>query len=185
MIRLQLAAFATALALAACTSTAPRTLSDPAIDYAALRAFAWRSAPRTAAPAHPLDSELLEKRVRALASDALTARGFVADEAAPHFTLRSSLLAKDAAGSGKPRVSIGLGMGSYGRGSGGSVSLGTSTAVGGSQAELNLLIEVHDARSGELVWQGWRKVSDRIGQTGDPELERAVRAILADFPPRR
>ena len=169
--------------LAACTSTAPRYESDPAADFGAYHSFAWRSAPRTAPPVHPLDSELLEKRVRTLATADLTARGFVADDAAPQFTLRSALLAKPGKKDG-PSVGFNIGFGSFGSSSASSVSVGTSTQLGDANADLTLVLEVHDARNDELVWQGWSKVSDKIGDAQHAELEKAVRTILADFPPR-
>jgi hypothetical protein len=183
MPRPLLAAVVLPLALAACTAAGPRSLSDPGFDLGQLQRFAWRSVPRDGAPVHPLDSELLEKRVARIASDALVARGLVRDDAAPQFTLRSALLAKDAVRDG-PRVSVGFGIGSIGRRSSSSVAVGTGSSAA-SGTELTLLIEARTADDGRLVWQGWRPVEASIGDADGAALERAVRAILAGFPPRR
>lgn len=165
--------------LAGCTSTAPRFESDPTVDLAALKRFAWHLAPREAT--HPLDSEILRKRVRATAAADLTARGFVLDEAAPEFRLRSHLIV-EANAKPAPRLSIGLGTGSYGGSGGTSVAIGGSTNVGKAQDALTLVVELRDARTDELLFQGWREVKASIGDPTRPDLDRAVRDILADFP---
>lgn len=167
--------------LVACASTVPRFEADPTVDLGLLKRFAWQVAPRTAAPAHPLDSEILEKRLRTSAVTDLTARGFSVDEQAPQFRLRSRLVvaakAKEA-----PRVSVGFGVGSFGGNTAGSVSIGGSTAVGEATDGLTLALEIRDAATDELLWQGWREVDAAIGDPTKPALDAAVRGILADFP---
>jgi len=167
--------------LLACTSTAPRYEADPGVDFAPLKRFAWQAAPRTDAPAHPLDSEILEKRIRASAVATLTGRGFSVDEQAPQFRLRSRVVVA-AKAKPAPRLSVGFGVGSIGGHSASSVSVGGSTAVGEAGDALTLALEVRDPVTGELMWQGWREVDEGIGDAGDPALDAAVRAILADFP---
>lgn len=165
--------------LVACTSTAPRFEADPTVDLVALKRFAWHATPPQAV--HPLDSEILRKRVRVSATALLTARGYAQDEVAPEFRLRSHLLVK-ANAKPAPRISFGLGTGSYGGSIGTSVSVGGSTAVGKAKDALTLVVEVRDAKSDELLWQGWREVRDTIADSSQPELEAAIRSILADFP---
>ena len=171
-----------AAALVACASSAPRFEADPTADLAALKRFAWHAAPR--APATPLDSEILRKRARAAIGLDLTSRGYLFDEAAPEFRIRSHLLVEQGAKKA-PQLSIGLGTGSYGGSFGSSVAVGGTTKVGKDQDALTLVIELRDARSDELLFQGWREVSGRITDPADPALDAAVRAILADFPPAR
>lgn len=168
-----------AAALAGCTSTAPRFESDPSVDLTALKRYAWHPSPRESV--HPLDSEILRKRVRAAAGADLGARGFVLDEAAPEFRLRSHLLV-EANAKAAPRLSIGLGTGSYGGSGGTSVAIGGSTEVGKAQDALTLVIELRDAKSDELLFQGWREVRPAVGDPTRPDLDQAVRAILSDFP---
>lgn len=168
-------------ALAACTSTAPRFEADPSVDLKALDRFVWSPSPRDTPPVHALDSEIFEKRVRTAATADLVARGFVVDEQAPEFRLGARLVV-DAGAKPAPRVSVGFGVGSFGGRSSSSVSVGGSTSVGEAGDALTLALEVRDAKSGELVWQGWRKLSDKAGDPRSPALADAVRAILADFP---
>ena len=46
------------------------------------------------------------------------------------------------------------------------------------------MIEMHDATSGELGWQSWREVSDKIGDADSSALEKAVRELLKPYPPK-
>jgi hypothetical protein len=168
-----------AATVVACTSTAPRFEADPSADLVALKRFGWHAAPREAT--HPLDSEILRKRVRSSVAGDLTARGYAFDQAAAEFVVRSHLIV-EANAKPAPRLSIGLGTGSYGGSVGTSVAVGGSTEIGKAQDGLTLVVELRDARSDELLWQGWREVKPAIGDPTRPDLDAAVRAILADFP---
>lgn len=165
--------------LVACTSNAPRFEADPTADLVALKRFGWHTVPREAT--HPLDSEILRKRVRSSVAGDLTARSFVYDQAAAEFLIRSHLIVEPNA-KPAPRLSIGLGTGSYGGSVGTSVAVGGSTEIGQAQDGLTLVVELRDARSDELLWQGWREVKAAIGDPTRSDLDAAVRAILADFP---
>lgn len=165
--------------LVACTSTAPRFEADPTVDLGALERFGWHAAPRAAT--HPLDSEILRKRVRSSVVGDLTARGYLFDQATAEFVVRSHLIV-EANAKPAPRLSIGLGTGSYGGSMGTSVAVGGSTAIGKAQDGLTLVIELRDARNDELLWQGWREVKAAVGDPTRPDLDAAVRAILSDFP---
>ena len=167
--------------LAGCATDSPQFESDPSVDLVALKRFVWHTAPRNAAPVTPLDSEILQKRLRVSASAELARRGFTPDETAPQFRVGALLLVKPKA-KPAPTFSIGLGVGSYGNSSGGSVSVGGSTAVGKAKDQLTLVIEMRDPTSDELLWQGWREVEEPIGDAAQPALDSAVAAILADFP---
>ncbi len=169
-----------AAALVACTSSAPRFESDPSADLGALKRFGWHAQPRE--PVTPVDSEILRKRTRAAIGVTLSGRGYQFDDAAPQFRIRSHLLV-EAGAKKAPQFSIGLGTGSYGGSHGSSVSVGGTTKVGKDQDALTLVIELRDARSDELLFQGWREVSQRrISDPADQTLDLTVREILADFP---
>jgi hypothetical protein len=174
-----LLAAALSAALVGCVSNAPSFEADPSADLAALKRFGWHAVPREAT--HPLDSEILRKRVRSSIAGDLTARGFVFDQAAAEFHVRSHLIV-EANAKPAPRLSIGLGTGSYGGSMGTAVSVGGTTEIGKAQDGLTLVIELRDARSDDLLWQGWREVKPAIGDPSRPDLDAAVRAILADFP---
>lgn len=168
-----------AAALVACTSTAPRYEADPNADLVALKRFGWHAAPR--APVTPMDSEILRKRTQAAIGVTLVGNGYAFDEATPQFRIRSHLLVEQGAKKA-PQVSFGLGTGSYGGSFGSSVSVGGSTKVGKDQDAYTLVIELRDARDDALLWQGWREVRASVADAANPELDAAVRAILADFP---
>jgi len=169
-----------AAALVACTSSAPRFEADPSANLAALERFGWHATPRE--PVTPQDSEILRKRTRASIGVALTGRGYAFDDAAPQFRIRSHLLVEHGAKKA-PQFSIGLGKGSYGSSGGASVSVGGTTKVGKDQDALTLVIELRDAKTDELLFQGWREVSQRrIADPADKSLDLVVREILADFP---
>lgn len=170
-----------AIALAGCTSTAPQFEADPSADLVALKHFAWSTTPRTDAPLVPMDSEIFQKRVRLSATSLLVARGYTVDETAPEFRIRSNLLVKKNA-KAAPKLGISLGTGSYGGHFGSSVSVGGSTDIGKAQDQLTLVLEVRDAKSDELLWQGWREVSAAVGDPAKPVLDATIKAILGDFP---
>lgn len=175
----------TSMAIVACASVAgaaPRVDFDPSVDFQGWQRFTYVMPAAEAKTTDPLDNELLHKRVRSIAIDLLTARGLVVDDTAPQFRVRATLIAKPGAKK-KSSLSFGLGGGSFG--SSGGVSLGTGTTVGGDlTTEYSLMIEMHDATSGELGWQSWREVSDKIGDADSSALEKAVRELLKPYPPK-
>jgi len=167
---------------AAVAVAAPHVDFDPAVDFQGWQRFSFVLPAADAKPTDPLDNELLHKRVRGIVIDLLTARGLVVDDATPQFRVRATLIAKPGAKK-KSGLSFGLGTSSYG--SSGGISLGTGTTVGGElTTEYTLQLEMHDAASGELAWQGWREVSDKIGDADSSALEKAVREVLKPYPPK-
>ena len=175
----------TLLAVVVCASVAdaaPKVDFDPAVDFQAWERFTFVLPGPEAQPADPLDNELLHKRLRSVTIDLLTQRGKMVDDAAPQFRVRATLIAKPGA-KRKPSMSFGLGSSSYG--SSGGISLGTGTTVGGEHTtEYSLMIEMHDATTGELAWQSWKEVSDKIGDSSSSALDKAVRDVLKPFPPK-
>jgi hypothetical protein len=172
-----------AAALAAC-ATAPRADYDPEVSFAGWTQWAWRE-PARAEPAFKYDSELVGRRVHRAAAEALGARGMrevPAGEA--RFFVTYALAAPGAAEASRPRMSIGVGVGSFGGRSASSVSIGGSTAVGDAGRDSTLFVDVIDARTGALAWRGWQSVRIEEGGRGTLALTRAVREILAGFPPR-
>ncbi len=170
------------LACASVAGASPKVDFDPAVDFQSWQRFSYVLPAPEARPTDPLDNELLHKRARSIAVELLTARGLVVDDATPQFRVRAVLIAKPLAKK-KSSLSFGLGGGSYG-GSGG-VSLGTGTTVGGDLAtEYTLQIEMRDAATGELAWQSWREVSDKIGDASSSALDKAVREVLKPYPPK-
>jgi hypothetical protein len=170
------------LASASLATAAPQVDFDPAVDFESWRTFSYSMPAPEAKPTDPMDNELLHKRLRAAVIEQLGKRERAVDDAAPQFRVRATLIAKQGA-KRKPSLSFGLGTSSYG-GSGG-VSVGGGTTVGGDQVtEYSLMIEMHDAATGELAWQGWREVSEKIGDSGSSALDKAVRDVLKPFPPK-
>jgi len=160
----------------------PHVDFDPAVDFTTWQSFSYELPAADAKPTDPMDNELFHKRMRAIVVEQLTKRGKTVDDAAPQFRVRATLVAKQGAKK-KPSFSFGLGTSSYG-GSGG-VSLGTGTTVGGDRVtEYSLMIEMRDAASGELAWQGWMEVSEKVGDSDSSALEKGLRDVLKPFPPK-
>ena len=181
MERLRRASLA-CLACASLAMAAPHVDFDPAVDFQAWRTFSYSMPAADAAPTDPMDNELLHKRLRAAVIEQLRKREKSIDDDAPQFRVRATLIAKLGA-KRKPSLSFGLGTSSYG--SSGGVSVGGSKTVGGDQVtEYSLMIEMHDAATGELAWQGWREVSEKVGDSGSSALDKAVRDVLKPFPPK-
>lgn len=173
------------MALVVCAPIAaatPHVDFDPTVDFQAWERFSVVMPAPDAKPADPLDNELLHKRLRAAVIAVLGKQGKAVDDAAPQFRVRATLIAKEGA-KRKPSMSFGLGTSSYG--GSGSVSIGTGTTVGGERTtEYSLMIEMLDATTGELAWQGWREVSEKIGDSDSSALDKAVRDVLKPFPPK-
>ena len=170
------------LASASLVTAAPHVDFDPAVDFQAWRTFSYSMPAPDAVPTDPMDNELLHKRLRAAVIDELGELEKTVDDAAPQFRVRATLVAKHGA-KRKPTMSFGLGTSSYG-GSGG-ISVGGGTTVGGDQVtEYSLMIEMHDAATGELAWQGWSEVSEKVGDSDSKALVKAVRQVLKPFPPK-
>lgn len=170
------------LACASLAGAAPHVDFDPTVDFTAWKTFAVELAPPAAAPADPMDNELFQKRLTAAVIAALGDHGMTLGADAPQFKVRATLIAKPGA-KRKSSFSIGLGGGSYG-GSGG-VSVGGSKTMGGDlTTEYSISIEMRDATTGELAWQGWREVPEKVGDSGSSALDKSVRDILKPFPPK-
>jgi hypothetical protein len=171
------------LASASLATAGPHVDFDPAVDFQAWQAFSYSMPAPDAKPTDPMDNELLHKRLRAAVIEQLAKHQKTVDDAAPQFRVRATLIAKQGA-KRKPSLSFGLGSSSFGSSS--AVSVGGGTTVGGEYVtEYSLMIEMHDATTGELAWQGWREVSEKVGDSDSSALEKAVRDVLKPFPPKQ
>jgi len=133
--------------------------------------------PRTGDPR--LDNDLLDRRVRGAVERELAARGFQRVEADPTFFVEYH-----TALASKVQVrSIGS---SYGYGPGNWAAVAPGGTFARTYDEGSLILDVVDAESRDLVWQGiaWAEVypTDSPAER-EKKINEAVREILERFPP--
>ncbi|HYQ16380.1 MAG TPA: DUF4136 domain-containing protein [Polyangiaceae bacterium] len=154
---------ALALTLFACSAApAPQngvasSVSAPNASFGAYHSFAFGLAEQPK-PGYAVTERSLEvqRRLRVAVLDALVARGFKEQE-------KGDLIVKLAAGTGQS----------------------TSPAAQriASQPQGYIGIDVYDAASGSMVWQGSAFAMIEIDKIDDALLKRGVSHMLADFPP--
>ena len=172
-----------ALLLLAGCATPVKTEYDREISYEPYRSFAWMAPLRVEVEDPALDSELLDRRVQRLVTEALTEAGFQqTDPETADFlvTYRSSSREAVSGGTG-----LSIGVGTARRGGGTAVCGGL--VVGGSrpQTVTTLMIDIIDREQNMLVWRGWRESDRRQDRYDDSRLKRLIEAIVAEFPPER
>jgi hypothetical protein len=81
-------------------------------------------------------------------------------------------------------VNVGFRTGRYNTWGGYSVGVGTSTADVVQQTEGTLVIDIVDAGSNTLVWEGALsgRVTDKVRRNLEPAIDKAVVDILSEFP---
>lgn len=161
------------LALTACAPPV-RTEHDETADFSQYQRFAWQAPEEGEVDDPELDSGMVDRRAERVISAALAASEYRQSEAGTaDFLVTYHLVTRESSGGGS-RFSIGMGGGNVGTG----VSFGS-----GSSRELNLVIDILDAESGELVWRGWRNIGGADTLRDDEALRKQVDRILAAFPP--
>ena len=166
--------------LGACNTMQPprsESQSDPGVDLAAYRSYAWQppSVPNAEAP-----TTLGDMHIRDAIAKELGRRGYVQVAENPDFRVGYETVAYEKVKSNPFR--IGFGMGSWGGNSGGSVGVGTSGVD--SYTEGRLVIHVYDAKSNREVWLG--TTTGRLPDTGPNEevIAKSVALTIQDFPTR-
>ncbi len=207
-IRLALSSFAV-LTLAACASLQVRTDFDPQASFAQLRTYNWSNQTADAGQDPAVNSPLVERRIRHAVDSTLGRMGYqrVTTDTAD-FRVAYRIVTER-----KTTVDRGYGYGSYGYGSyygGGFLGhghfghgffgrghfrrshfgLGYGPYYGSGRVReytrAQLVLDVVDAQTDELIWRGWATKSLEDNPT--PEAVRkyvkaAVEKILERFPP--
>jgi len=169
------------LALVACASARVSQDYDSATDFAVYRSYDWFPGERPASGNVHLDSPLVDQRVRNAVDRTLAARGYAKLEDEPadfqvnfYFSVETKLTSSG----------MDYRVGTYGRHGGVSVGGGDRLR---EVDEATLVIDILDARSGDLVWRGTRSRRLKIGDTPEETtriIDETVEAILSQFPPQ-
>jgi hypothetical protein len=173
---------AAALLVSACQTAGVRTDFDPAANFTAYRTYNWvpSDVPRGMNP-------LMFRRVKDSIDRSLAARGYVQanpGDFAISFTIdeRDRIRADDY-GYGWPYGGYGgYGWGGYGWGGWGGwgypgVDIYTVT-------QRSIVIDVYDARTRAPAWHGVVRRDSYSDRVDYARLDRAVAAVLAQFPPQ-
>ncbi|MCP1728447.1 hypothetical protein J2T60_002447 [Natronospira proteinivora] len=161
--------------LTAC-ATPIQTEYDRDIAFSDYQTFAWKVPSREGVEDPAGDSEILDRRMARLISDALEARGYEsvpAEEADFLITYRTTTRRGDR--SSGSSISIGMGSGNVG----GGVRLGG----GGSQTQSVLMLDIIDRSDDTLVWRGWEESQQGQSRWSEDRLKRLVNRLLNEFPP--
>jgi hypothetical protein len=184
--RLILPALAVA-ALAAC-ATMPEVDYDHMTDFASYHQFYWHPVKHQKPVKNPvLDSEILGRRVKNAVIDTLTARGYEqvgnADQADFIVTWQTASQQKLAASGGGFRFGVGIGYPFYSPFYG-SAYWPIAPYNVESYQNGDLIIDIIDAASNELVWRGWTQARVRPSNFSRKDVKAMVKDILDAFPPR-
>ena len=158
---------------------------DVAADFSAYKTYAWSEKTDEATSKSQADSPLVHKRVRADIDENLQAKGLRSVDAAQADLLVTYHLS--VAVTGHTSSSVSIGVGSFGPHS--SVGLSVGAPVGGRAIkEGTLVIDLIDAKTKALVWQG--STSRKVSRSPTPEktnakIDEAVGEILAKYPPKK
>ncbi|MDX1454084.1 MAG: DUF4136 domain-containing protein [Gammaproteobacteria bacterium] len=166
--------------LSACAAR-PLVEFDPAADFSQYRSFSWQAPAHDAVDDPILDSPLLDAKVRQAVIDALQQRGldFVAEGQAD---LLVTYHTADKQRSRPGSFVLGFGTGPWNR----RTTVGYAVYGGDRHYEEGLLIiDLVDARNGQLVWRGWRGASLNQASFQQAGINEIVRIILSSYPPER
>lgn len=175
------------LLLLGCSPYQVKINYDTKVDFARYKTFAF--APKLKANGQAVEVDVLVQRraVRAVEQE-LQSKGFVltAQGAAPDLWV-VTYPSYHQASSGSFTIGVGVGgMGGGPRGvSGGGVGVSTTKPMG-VNTEGSLIIEILDATSKQLIWQGVAE-GDALSETdpakSDQQMAATVKVTLAKFPP--
>jgi Domain of unknown function (DUF4136) len=189
-LAVRLPAVAAVLALLsalACATLNVQTDYDVDADFTNLRTFAWLDPPIVEDRPPPADTDpfaynsLLDKRVRAAVTANLEARDFepAASDAAD-FLLRYYVVFRDRVRS-SPYYGGAYVSGPYGPYWGPYGYYAGTTSY--TYSEGTLVIDVIDPKTHQIIWRGWAESPNYDGSFDAEEVDGAVSAVMARFPP--
>lgn len=141
---------------------------DPRYDFSNLKTYAWISNPDKSR-----DTELAEKRIKEAIDDKLAQLGYRQSDD-PDFKIAIHL---------KSREKIDLVNWGYGYGWRGAYGYGFQAY---QYQEGSLLVDIVDANTSELVWQGLGRaeIKDTDPEIRDRNIRRVLNKLFKDFPPK-
>jgi hypothetical protein len=168
--------------LAGCAGFYVKYDSDPHAPFAAYKTFDWNpGAARASGRAEGVDSPIMERRVRRIVEAELAARGYQRSDGGPDFLLSCYPAYRDRVVQTYTAAGPAWGWGRpWGYGA------GTGLVQAESYREGSIVLEVADAKSGQVVWQAVAVGAlNGIRDPGDAEEQvgLAVKKMLARFPP--
>lgn len=147
--------------------------------YGQWRNFAWQPPPQAPVRNPVVDSGILATRVERAVTTTLTDQGYnrVRDPAQADFivTYHTALQKKS-----EPNPSVGFSYGWWGS------PFSTVIVSQPSQRQVqqaDLIIDIVDAKTKQLVWRGWVTNSPSRSNYSQQAVDAAVKRILAKFPP--
>jgi hypothetical protein len=167
-----------------CAGNRPSIDYDTRADFSTYKTYAWSDKTDDTTRKSMTDSPLVHQRVRESIDENLQAKGLRSVEASQADLLVSYHLS--VAVTGRTSSSVSFGVGSFGSHS--SVGLSVGVPVGGRNIEEGtLVIDMNDAKTNSLVWQG--AASRQLARSPTPEKTKAavdevVSEILASYPPK-
>lgn len=165
---------------------------DRKADFSRLRSFGWgKSEVEVSNPVY--NSELVDKRMKAVVADEFNKLGIVRNEENPDFLVNYYTYTEkkeEKAGYNRPYPFFGYGFGYFPYSfyrhpwSWGLPYMGGSYYQERSFTEGTLVLDIVDTRAGEVVWRG--SVSGNVDNLKglQKQIEKGVRAILKKYPGR-
>lgn len=189
-LRTVVAAIAIGHGVLACSTLRVRSDFDRDVDFGRYESYAWLEEPlRSEAPQSAADAmvdpfahnSLLDKRVRQAVDRELQARGYrAAHDEAPSFRVQYHVVLENRtrvySAHGAYHGVYRRGYDYYGIDPGGVI-------YSDDYKEGTLIVDVIDARTGQIAWRGWAIGKSRDGYYDEAAVDRAVSEILAEFPP--
>ena len=171
-----------ALFLSSCATVQVSQDYDTGYGFDKKKTYAWNTTIQNENGDLLVSDELLEKRFKTAIERNLADRGFIKD-AQPTFLVSctytvTSRLEMDDFDSG-----VGFGFGRYGRYGGVGMSTGSTVR---QYDQGTLVVNIHSAATGKLVWKGTGTREVFIHSTPDEitsSVNEMVEAVLAQFPP--
>lgn len=182
MRRFQMPTVVLLLALLSACATTPRHEFDQQADFVALKTFRWlepKYGEQNVSVSHPvLDSPLLGQRVKRAVIRTLGGRGYLEVMESPDFLVTYHTAEGEQQQRSGTYMSVGYGR--FHPPFGGGVLLDMSPR---SFKEGTLILDVVNARTGDLVWRGWSDAALTQRNFDEERINEAVSYILSAFPP--
>lgn len=179
---LSVAAFMT---IGGCTSVRVSQDYNKNVIFSEMKTYAWKDAKQKHSGDVRIDTPFNDQRIRAAVDKTMTEKGYARTSGRPDvFVAYTYTLQRRLSGTSGGPV-IGFGFGTGGRGSAIGFGAGTGSEIS-EYDEGQLVIDISDGVSGELLWQG-TSVS-RVDFQASPEKKtaffiRMVEKNLSQFPP--
>jgi hypothetical protein len=174
-----------ALFLSACATQKPTYDFLAGTDFSKYQSYAWLKVDRQDKDSQRAKNQLVDKRIMNAVDKTLAAKGLQKVSDNPDMSVNYHVSVSEQEQQ-QPRGRISIGTSSYGRGS--SVGFGVSMPVGGTRTyqEGTLVIDLQDAKSKDLLWQGWG--SRTVRQDLAPDrltalIDEVVGEIFTNYPP--